>query len=113
MMFFLILSNAGPIVLLIVASPSSFYNPKLSFSSNLDNLFRRQRLTNSQIPVTSKLSILTSNCSLPLFLIHVPSLLKISDLCASFAALMPFSSIVVNDLAQLINFFSRSCETDG
>ena len=113
MMFFLILSNAGPIVLLIVASPSSFYNPKLSFSSNLDNLFRRQRLTNSQIPVTSKLPILTSNCSLPLFVIHVSSLLKSSDLRASFVALIPFSLIVVNDLAQLIDFFSRSCEIDG
>ena len=49
MLFFLILSNIGPLVLLIAASPSSLKNPSLSFPSNLDNLFRRERQTNLQV----------------------------------------------------------------
>ena len=49
MLFFLILSNIGPLVLLIAASQSSLKNPSLSFPSNLDNLFRRERQTNLQV----------------------------------------------------------------
>ena len=41
MMFFLILSNIGPLMLLIAASPSYLYNPTLSFPSNWNNLSRK------------------------------------------------------------------------
>ena len=55
MIFFLILSNTGPLLLLIGASRSSFYSPTFSLPINLDSLPRRYKPTSSQISAPSKL----------------------------------------------------------
>ena len=61
MIFFLILSSTGPLLLLIAASPSSLYSPTFSFPIKFDNLSRRYKPTSSQISNPSKLPIVTSN----------------------------------------------------
>ena len=49
MIFFLILSSTGPLLLLIAASPSSLYSPTFFLPIKLDNLSRRYNPTSSQI----------------------------------------------------------------
>ena len=95
-MFFLILPNIGPLMHLIAASASPLYNSTLSFPRNLDNLSRSYRLTNLQVSAPSKLLIVTSNSSLSLLLAHVPSLLKSSDLRASFIALSILATLSIS-----------------
>ena len=86
MIFFLILSSTGPLLLLIAASPSSLYSPTFFLPINLDNLSRRYKPTSSQISAPSKLPIVTSNNVSSPFLTQVSSLLKSSDFLASFIA---------------------------
>ena len=57
MIFFLILSSADPLLLLIAASPSYLYSPTFSLPIKLDNLSRRYKATSSQISAPPKLPI--------------------------------------------------------
>ena len=97
LIFFLILSSTGPLLLLIAASLSSLYSPTFSLQIKFDNLSRRYKPTSSQILASSKLPIVKSNNVSSSFLTQVPRLLKSSDFLASFIALMALSSIFVED----------------
>ena len=108
MIFFLILSNTGPLLLLIAASPSSLYSPTFSLPIKLDNLSRRYQPTSSQISSPSKLPLVTSNNVSSPFLIQVLPLWKGSDFLASFITL-----IFVKDLAYTMDLFKRFSEIDG
>ena len=92
MIFFLILSSTGPLLLLIAASLSSLYNSTFSLAIKLNNL---------------------SNNVLPPFLTQVPSLLKSSDYLASFIRLMALSTIFVKDLGYGMDFLKKISEIIG
>ena len=113
MMFFLILSSASPLLLLIALSPSSLYSPIFSFPINLNNFSRRHKSTSSQISAPPKLSIVTSNNVYSPFLTQVPSLLKSNDFLGSIIVLMTLPSIFVNDLAYSTDLCKRFFEMDG
>ena len=112
MIFFLILSSTGPLLLLIAASPSSLYSPTFFLPIKLDNLSRRYKPTSSQISAPSKIPIVTSNNVSSPFLTQILPLLKSSDFLASFIELMALSSIFVKDLAYAMDLFKRFPEID-
>ena len=113
MIFFLILSSTGSLLLLIAASPSCRYSPTFFLPIKLDNLSRRYKPTSSQISAPSKLHIVTSNNVSSPFLTQVSSLLKSSNFLASLISLMTLSSIFVKDLAYAMDLYKRFSEIDG
>ena len=106
MIYFLILSGTGSLLLLIAASPSSLNSPTFSVPIRLDSFSRRYKPTSSKIQASSKLPFVTSNNISFTFFNQVPSLLKSSDFLASFIALMALSSIFVKDLAYSMSSYS-------
>ena len=105
MIFFLILSSMGALLLLIGASPSSLYCPTVFLPIKLDNLSERYKPTSSQTLALSKLPIVTPNNVLSPFLTQILPLLKSSNFLSCFIALMAFSLMFVKYSTYLMKLF--------